>query len=156
MIRTMLLAVVLVMSISPAGTADAAPHGRGRDGRDRTDSSVVLGDDLDPTVTVSNTTDRRSVDLIAHLDITDPASSSSVDRTIQPISPGAFSVYAVALGRDTGDVAASGVLTVLVADRRSLDPGGILPVALAMPLLVGGLLVARTMATKRAARPVSS
>lgn len=142
--------------------------------------SVVLGDSLDLTVTVTNGSDRPSADLVVHLDITDPSSSSSVDPedwtstlskplgiiepgatsttdwSIQPISPGTFSVYAVAISPDTTDLVASNVMSVDVADQRSLDPGGILPVAIGMPGLVGALLLARTLANRRATRPVAA
>ncbi|MEO6571146.1 MAG: BatD family protein [Ilumatobacteraceae bacterium] len=142
--------------------------------------SVVLGDSLQLEVTVTNTSAGPSVDLIAHLDITDPASSSSVDPedwtstlskpigvigargtgtanwTVQPISPGTFTVYAVVISRDNHDLTASNVLTVDVADQRSLNPGGILPVALGMPALVGALLLARIHVGKRNSRPAPS
>jgi hypothetical protein len=142
--------------------------------------AVVLGDSLHLTVTVTNTSDQPTADLVIHLDITDPSSSSSVDPedwtsilskpvgvilpgdtgtvdwNIQPISPGTFSAYAVAISPDTADLVASNVLTVDVADQRSLNPGGILPVAIAMPALVGALLLTRALAARRAARPVAA
>lgn len=144
-----------------------------------TSQAVVLGDGIGLTVSVTNTSDRPSADLVVHLDITDPSSSSSVDPedwtstlsrplgvlepgatgtvdwTIRPISPGTFSVYAVAISSDTTDLTASGILTVDVADQRSLNPGGILPVAIGMPVLVGALLIARMLAARRATGPVA-
>lgn len=181
MIRTALTAICLT-----AVTAFAAPVDAAQSPGELTveiapaRKSVVLGESLDLTVTVTNTSDHASADLVVHLDITDPSSSSSVDPedwtstltkplgivqagatatvdwNIQPISPGTFSAYAVAISPASDAVVASNVLTVEVADQRSLDPGGILPVALGMPALVGALLLTRTLAAKRAARPAAA
>ena len=131
------------------------------------DASVVLGDTLDVTVTVSNPTDEAIPNLVVHLDITDPEISTSVDPedwtstlsipidtvgpgastvanwTIQPISGGTFSVYAVVLTAGADSTSVSNVATVDVIDRRNLNPGGILGAALGVPGFIGLLLVAR-------------
>lgn len=181
MIRTALAAIGLTTL-----TAFAAPVTAARATADLTveiapaSESVVLGNSLDLTIAVTNISDHASADLVIHLDITDPTSSSSVDPedwtstltkplgvvqpgdtatvdwSIQPISPGTFSAYAVAISPDTTDLAASNVLTVDVADQRSLNPGGILPVAIGMPALVGALLLTRSLAAKRATRPAAA
>lgn len=181
MIRAALVAVALASSIAPGSTPSSPPPSDGVIVEiEPTNRSVVLGDDLDLTVTVTNGAGRPSADLVAHLDITDPRRSTSVDPedwtstlsqpigvlepgqvgtvrwNIQPISPGTFSVYAVAISSESRAVAASSVLTVEVADQRSLNPGGILPVAIGMPALVGALLVARALAAKRATRPAAA
>lgn len=179
MIRTALAAISLTTLTALSTPVDAAPRVSGVTVEIAPVArSVTLGDSLGVTVTVTNASDQPSADIVIHLDITDPASSSSVDpedwtstltkrlgvlqpgetRTvdwdIQPISPGTFSAYAVAISPDATDLAASNVLAIDVADQRSLDPGGILPVAIGMPALVGALLVARTLAMKRSSRPI--
>ena len=131
-------------------------------------TEVVLGESFDVTIEVTNNGTERTPPLVIHIDITDPASASSVDPedwtstltqifgvvepdqtgtvtwTLQPISPGAYSVYAVALSPGVDNSAISNIATVRVADQRSLNPGGILPVAIAAPTVIGALLAYRT------------
>ncbi len=129
-----------------------------------TDASVVLGDVLVWRVEVTNTGTIASPPAAVHLDITDPDATASVDpedwtstltrpiealaprQTItleweaQPISVGTFTAYAVVVSNETATLAASGIARVQVSDQRTLNPGGILPVALGAPAIVGGLL----------------
>lgn len=136
-------------------------------------SSVVLGENLDLRVSVTNNGGVSSPPLVVHLDITNPDQSTSVDPedwtatlsqsigevgpgetvvvhwTIQPISPGTFATYAIALSPGVDNIAASNILEVQVADQRSLNPGEILPVAIAAPTLVGLLLLAQTRLSRR-------
>lgn len=141
-----------------------------------TETSVILGDSLDLSVTVTNNGADPTGPLVVHLDITDPGQSSSVDPedwtstltkpvgiiqpgdsvavdwTVQPISGGTFSTYAVILGRGIDSISASNVLQVDVADRRSLNPNGILPVAIGAPAVVGALLLLQIRQSRRTAR----
>lgn len=134
---------------------------------DPASDEVVLGDSFEISVAVANTADAPTPPLAIHIDITDPASDGSVDPedwtstltkslgavdpgtartltwTLQPISAGRYSIYAVALSSGGDDGALSNIATVTVDDQRSLDPGGILPVAIAMPSVIGGLLLFR-------------
>lgn len=143
---------------------------------DPSSAAVELGEKVVLTVTVRNEAPTATPPLVVHLDITDPASSVSVDPedwtptlsqdlgvlpsgatrsvewTIQPISPGTFATYAVALSPGVAELAASDVVAVSVADRPSLDPGGILAVAVAVPAGVGGLLVAQLRWARRGRR----
>ena len=136
-------------------------------------SSVVLGQDLDLVVTVTNTGSTATPPLIVHIDITKPDQATSVDPedwtptlsksagvvgpgqnvtvawNIQPISSGTFATYAVALSAGVDTIAASNVLEVQVADQRSLNPGGILPVAIAAPGIIGALLIAQLRLARR-------
>lgn len=131
---------------------------------DPPNSSVVLGESLTLRISVSNDGPTSTPELVVHLDITDPEQATSVDpedwtptlskpigslsagdtRTIdwdiQPISGGTFAAYAVALSPGVDSLAPSNILQVQVEDRRSLDPGGILPVVIGAPTLVGALL----------------
>lgn len=140
------------------------------------DMSVVLGGNVDLAITVTNTGSAPTEPLVVHLDITDPAQSTSVDPedwtatlskpigvvaagatttvdwTIQPISGGSFAVYAVALSSGVDTTTVSNVAQVQVADQRSLNPGGILPVALGAPAVVGALLLAQLRMARRTAK----
>jgi hypothetical protein len=138
-----------------------------------TSSAITLGGNLDLRVTLTNTGARSSPPLIVHLDVTDPDRSTSVDPedwtstlskpvapiaggdtvtvawNIQPISSGTFTVYAVALAPDAQDLATSNVLRVDVADQRTLNPDGILFVAIGAPALVGALLLLQLRLARR-------
>ncbi len=173
MIRLMLAAVALVFSVAPAAATAAPPLDGITVTIGPTGSSVVLGENLDLTITVTNDSNEPTARLIAHLDITDPASATSVDPedwtstlskpigvvepgadatvewNIQPISPGMFVVYAVAITPEASNVVASNVLTVTVDDQRSLDPGGILPLAIGAPVVIGALLLIRIRTKRR-------
>lgn len=139
-------------------------------------SSVVLGESFGITVTVGNRGSDLTVPLVVHLDITNPDETTSVDPEdwtgaltqpigslapgatasvqweLQPIASGTFSAFAVVLGSGVDSVAASNVLEVRVADRRTLDPGGILPVALAVPGCTLALLLLQRGFARRTGR----
>ena len=124
-----------------------------------------LGESFDITVTVTNLSDHPSDHLVAHIDITDPAQETSVDPedwtetlsqslgvipagatesatwTLQPISPGSFHLYAVALSSDSAKMQVSPATIIDVEFVQTLNPEGVLPVVLAGPIVVGGLLL---------------
>lgn len=126
---------------------------------------ATLGDSFEIEVTVTNRGDQPTASLVAHIDITDPAQTTSVDPEdwtetlsqtvgvvppggsqtatweLQPISPGSFSLYAVALSADTDQVQASSATLIEVAFVQTLNPEGVLPVVLAGPIVVGALLL---------------
>jgi hypothetical protein len=136
-------------------------------------SSITLGDNLGLHVSVTNNGVNPSPPLVVHLDITDPDQSTTVDPEdwtttlnkpvgvvaagetvtvdwhVQPISGGAFATYAVALSPGIDDAAASNVSQVAVADQRSLNPGGILLVAIGTPASVGALLLLQIRLARR-------
>jgi hypothetical protein len=144
-------------------------------------SSVTLGDTVDLLVTVSNRGPEATQPLTVHIDILAPDRSSSVDPedwtstlnrelgvvapggtaqmhwTVQPISAGTFVAYAVALPitlpMSGGDLSASKGAEVVVVDRRSLNPGNIVPLAVAAPVLVGGLLGFQLRRARRSPPP---
>lgn len=175
-----LVSAVLALG-GAGGVAGAAPGGEVTVILEPDGSSVVLGGSERLSITVTNTGDEASAPLAVHLDVTDPAESWSVDPEdwtatltkpvgvlaagetavvdweIQPISPGTFSVYAVVLSTELDTVAASNVMRISVADERSLNPGGILPVAIGAPTVVGALLVVQLRMSRRpAGRRVAS
>ena len=126
---------------------------------------VSLGETVDISVTVTNNTDAVTDELAVHIDITDPSRSGSVDPEdwtetltrragviqpntsamlnwkLQPISGGRFIVYAVVLSPNNTEVHASAGIDFAVGHRRNLNPEGVLPVAVAVPVLIGGALV---------------
>ena len=138
-----------------------------------TSASVELGQDLVLHVTVSNAGSRPTPPLVAHLDITDPSRSTSVDPEdwtstltrkvdpvppggaaaldwrVQPIGGGSFLAYIVVLEPGSTDLVTSNAVRVDVAHRRTLNPGGILAVAIGVPLLIGGLLLAQVRRSRR-------
>lgn len=138
-----------------------------------TASTLVLGDSMVMRVTVSNLGAETSPELVVHLDITgldsetsvDPedwtpnlnqiigsigsGQSASVDWNLQPIAPGKFAAYATVLSAADDTVAASNVLTVEVDDQRSLNPNGILPLAIASPSLIGAVLLFQLRRNRR-------
>jgi len=141
---------------------------------DPMESDVILGENMDLVVSVTNTGVDETPPLVIHIDITktdqatsvdpedwtptlskpvgpvQPGRTVTVDWNIQPISSGTFATYAVALAPGLDTVAPSNVLEVRVADQRSLNPGGILPVALAAPAAVGALLLIQLRSARRA------
>lgn len=128
--------------------------------------TTTLGSTEEVKVTVRNGGASKFGPIAVHIDITDPTSESSVDPEdwtptltreisslepgevrslkwdLQPISSGSFSLYAVVLAADATTLAASNVVTIDVQAVRTLNPEGVLPVAIAMPLITGGLLAA--------------
>lgn len=138
--------------------------------------SVILGETFTVQITVTNDGDEATEPLVLHIDITDPQKPTSVDpedwtstlsRTIgvvnagrsltvdwelQPIAGGDFAVYAVALSAGAETLSPSNVLSVSVQDQRSLNPGGILPVAIGAPLVVAGLLLLQMRFARRQPR----
>lgn len=144
-------------------------------------SEVTLGDRLGITVEVANRSAVRLSDLVVHIDITsladagsvdpedwtstlskpiatiDPDGVALVDWQIQPISAGDFTLYAVVLASDNATVAASNAARIVVDDRRSLDPNGILPVSIGATVVVGGLLAFQVRFSRRGrSRPAST
>jgi hypothetical protein len=80
------------------------------------------------------------------------ASSATQTWTVKPVLKGDVAVYVVVLPEapslaGTGPLAASPAIPVHVEEHRTLNPGGVLPVVLAVPgmlaLAFAGLLVAR-------------
>jgi uncharacterized membrane protein len=152
-------AIVLSVPLSVAAQAPAAVEIAVNPGS----IDTTLGQTERVEVVVTNTSSGPVGTLAVHIDITDPAGESSVDPedwtltqevgglepgesrsviwSVQPISNGTFSMYAVALVSGSVDVAVSNAVTVRVASRRTLNPEGILPVAVASPIVVGALLI---------------
>lgn len=128
---------------------------------------IDLGDLTNIELTITNNTENTISDAVAHIDIVDlstdgsadaedwsstlnkpvplipPGESATLSWDIQPITPGTYSLYAVALDPNSTAVAVTDTVTINVTDKRSLNPNGILPVAIAIPTLVGLALATR-------------
>ncbi|MEL7157260.1 MAG: hypothetical protein AAFN30_11740 [Actinomycetota bacterium] len=127
---------------------------------------VTLGESVEITVSITNHGPTPTDELVAHIDITDPTRSGSVDPedwtatlsrgvgiiqpgststaawNLHPISGGRFSVYAVTLSPNNAAVHATAqAIDFNVEHQRTLNPQGVLPIAVTMPLLIGALLV---------------
>jgi hypothetical protein len=163
--------VALALSAGPAA-AVGAPEGV-TVSIEPASANVVLGDTFDVEVSVTNTTGAATEPLAVHLDVTDPAAKTSVDPedwtptlnrsvggvaagetatvrwTLQPIAGGTFAVYAVALSQGSESLAASNVHLVTVQEQRSLNPSGILPLAVGAPALIGALLLVQVRRSRR-------
>jgi len=148
-----------------AATADAAgaPRTVGVS-LDRAGVATRIGDSFRFAATVTNTGAARASGLVAHLDVVsldpevvvDPEDwSSERTRYLAPLLPGrrariAWDVKAVDGGRFTAfvsvlgrqGVAAGPGLDVRVARHRTLDPGGVVPLAVGVPGLLGVALLA--------------
>ena len=162
-LRTILVGLALVLLV-PASVAAQIPQEVVLV-IDPASIDTTLGQTERVTVTATNSSDGPIGPIAVHLDITDPLSESSVDPedwtstltqeiellepgrseaviwNVQPISNGTFSMYAVALASGSADVTVSNAVTVRVESRRTMNPEGILPVAIASPLVVGVLLI---------------
>ncbi|HET6985276.1 MAG TPA: hypothetical protein VFI00_01625 [Kribbella sp.] len=79
-------------------------------------------------------------------DVTQPVPAGAetpLDWEFQAVNPGHFAVYVVLIPK-SGPLVAGPPVHVTVAARQSLDTGGALPVAIAVPALLAiGALVAR-------------
>ena len=135
--------------------------------------TIVLGENLDLVISITNEGADTTPPLIAHIDITNPDETTSVDPedwtptlskavdpiapgetivvdwNLQPISAGDYVTYAIVLSPGVDSISASNVLEIGVIDERGLNPGGILPVALLMPALIGVLLIAQMRHARR-------
>jgi hypothetical protein len=164
----MLVALVLAAGLAPAPAA-ASPAADPVSVRvEPTTVSTGIGQRFSLTSTVRNDGDRPLAGLVAHLNVLglepevyvdpedwssertkylDPLPAHTATRltwTVQAVNPGRLVVYvAVTTIGGTDAVAASNALRLAVAPQRTVEAGGILPLAVAMPtavLLLTGLV----------------
>ena len=136
---------------------------------DRTSVSTRIGEKFHFSSTLRNLESRPVPDVVAHLNIVsldpsvyvDPEDWSShrtrylgtlaggesrrIAWTVQAVNSGHFVVYVVAVDRNgAGTVTASNALQTTVAQKRRLNSGGVVPLALGIPALLAlGLVGAR-------------
>ena len=164
--RAMVVALVLAAGLAPAAAGTSPVSVR----VDPTTVSTSIGQRFPLTSTVRNNGDRPVSGLVAHLNVlsldpdvyVDPENWSSqrtiyldplpahastrLAWTVQAVNSGRLVIYVTVTAQEGVDaVAASNTLRLAVAQQRTVDAGGILPLAVAVPttvlLLVG--LVAR-------------
>lgn len=153
----------LVAVLAVAGACVAAGDARAASGvslrLDRSAVSTRLGDSFSFTTTVANEGSKPLPGLIVHLNVLSVRSSTYVDpedwsthRTrylaplpaggsvevrwpLKAVSSGSFAIYVAVLARSGGARPATTgpTLRLTVAGRRTLDSGGILPLALSVP-----------------------
>jgi hypothetical protein len=128
---------------------------------DRTTVSTSIGQRFGFTSTVRNDSDQAKSGLVAHLNVLgldpdvyvdpedwssqrtiylDPLPAHASTRlawTVQAVNSGRLVIYVtVSAQQGTDAVAASNTLRLAVAQQRTVDAGGILPLAVAMPTTV--------------------
>jgi hypothetical protein len=128
---------------------------------DRTTVTTSIGQRFSFTSTVRNDSDQAKSGLVAHLNVLgldpdvyvdpedwssqrtiylDPLPAHASTRlawTVQAVNSGRLVVYVtVSAQQGTDAVAASNTLRLAVAQQRTVDAGGILPLAVAMPTTV--------------------
>ena len=155
--RAMIVALVLAARLAPAAAGTSPVSVR----VDPTTVSTSIGQRFPLTSTVRNDGDRPVSGLVAHLNVlsldpdvyVDPEDWSSqrtiyldpvpahaatrLDWTVQAVNSGRLVIYvAVTASQGTDAVAASNTLRLAVASQRTVEAGGILPLALAMPAAV--------------------
>lgn len=168
-----LVTVAVLTSAAGAASAGSAP-GEVSVTVDPPSVATRLGQDFALTSTVRNDGDQPRTGLIAHLNIlsTDPdvyvdPEDWSEERTqfLQPLAPGAavelpwrvqavnsgqLVVYvAVTAGEGSDQVVASSPLRLTVTEERTIDAGGVLPLALGMPVVVLALMGAAARRRRR-------
>jgi hypothetical protein len=173
-------ALGLLLSLVPiaAARADGSPASAGSPALevriDPAQLTVDVGQHIELTVTVTNRAAEATAPLAAHLDVTDPTSSGSVDpedwtatltkqigvleagatRTIEwpmtPISGGRVVAYVLLIPTE-GDqlLTTSNVVPIVVDEHRTLNPQGVLPIAAGAPLLVAFLLLVQRRWARR-------
>jgi hypothetical protein len=145
---------------------------------DQTQASVGVGDRITVKARVVNTGTQRTDPLIAHLNVATLDQSVYVDledwtasptKELAPLAPGAditasFEIQAVNVGRfdvyvvvapngasaGQGPLVASTPELVQVAGRRTVSPGGVLPVVVVAPVLLGLAAAATRLRLRRA------
>jgi hypothetical protein len=158
-----LLAVALATA-ALAGAAQAAAGAAGFSAAvDRTRISTAVGRTFTFRSTIANTGSARADGLIAHLNIVSlrndvyvdpedwsthrtrylgslaPGGSRMITWRLKAVNSGAFAVYVAVLRRSGDDrpPVTAPLVSVAVAGRKTLNAGGILSVALGVPIALG-------------------
>ena len=165
--RVVLVAAVLAL-LASAGRGQASEPLRVS--VDRIPATTKLGHDVDLRATITNTGGAPVRGLVAHLNVlsfdpgvyVDPedwsshrtrylapipaGGSATVTWRINAVNPGSIGLY-VAVLQSSGNAPPQTGPTVRleIADRRTLDSGGILPLALGVPALLAGLALGITL-----------
>jgi hypothetical protein len=163
--QLLLAGIVAALSV-PAIPAPAAAAVPVEVTVDRASHAAVLGDRFTVRARIANHGNATTDPLIADLNVTsvttavyvdledwsasrthelpplEPGTSTALSFELQAVNAGRFNVYVVVLpngasSAGTGPLSVSPPLLVTVAGRRTLSAGGALPVAVAVPALLG-------------------
>jgi hypothetical protein len=171
--RVLVAGLVLLVAASLAAARSAQGASRFSVGVSRTRISTGLGDKFTLRSTVVNNGSRAARGLIAHLNVVglDPSvyvdpedwsshrtiyletlparKSTTITWRLQAVSAGAVDVYVAVFPRSaTARPPTTGpAVRVTIADKRTLNSGGILPLALGIPAFLG--LLAFSVRLKR-------
>jgi hypothetical protein len=169
-------ALLVAGALACAGATDATAAAPGLSARvDRARISTQLGRSFEFRSTITNHGARAASGLVAHLSVLSLRSEPYVDpedwsphrvvfldpipvggsRTLTwrmtAVNAGTFGVYVTVLSSDRSAAPAPNTPTidVRVSERRTLDAGGILPLAIAVPALLAGLAIALRLRRRR-------
>lgn len=161
------LLMVSALAAAPATAAPAnASRGAVEISIDRTSVTTGLGESFGFSSTITNPGPRPLTGLVAHLNVVGlneniyvdpedwseertrflaplaPGQSTDLSWTVKAVTGGEAAIYIVVLpGRDSATAAegpaASPALDVRITERRTLNPDGVLPLALGVPALLG-------------------
>jgi hypothetical protein len=176
--QLLLAGIVLALSIPaiPTPAAAAAPV---EVTFDRAGQATALGDRFTVRARIANVGAATTDPLIADLNVTSvttavyvdledwsadrthelpplkPGTSTALSFELQAVNAGRFNVYVVVLpngasSAGTGPLAVSPPVHVTVAGRKTLSAGGALPVAVAVPALLGLALAVARIRLRRA------
>jgi hypothetical protein len=174
--RAPIAVVVAALALAVGAVAHAAGPAGFSAAVDRTRISTDLGRTFVFRSTISNDGSVAATRLIAHLNIVSlrsdvyvdpedwsthrtrylgplaPGASTTITWRLKAVNSGAFAVYVAVLRRGGGErpPVTAPLVTVAIAGRKTLNAGGILSVALGVPLVIGvftaGLKVRRRRA----------
>jgi|1186.fasta_scaffold17290_2 CARDB protein len=145
---------------------------------DRVSQATALGDRFTVRARIANLGTATTEPLMADLNVTsvttavyvdledwsadrthelpplEPGASTTLSFDLQPVNVGRFNVYVVVLPNGasspgTGPLAVSPAVHVTVAGRTTLSAGGALPVAIAVPVLLGVALAVTRIRLRR-------
>jgi MYXO-CTERM domain-containing protein len=161
------LLCLLAAGVIAAAPAAAAPKGTTVQlSLSRAHVSTGLGDSFGFTSTITNAGSAQLSGLVAHLNVVGfdpgvyvdpedwssqrtrylaplpPGKSTKIDWTVKAVNGGHLAIYVVVLpsnnpGAVARDLSVSPALDLRVAERRTLNPGGVLPLVIGLPALLG-------------------
>ncbi len=171
-LRAAVVAAALLVLAVPVASASAGT-GAVTVSVDRTSVSTRLGQEVVLRTTVANKGAAPARGLIAHLNVVslrgdvyvDPedwssqrtrflapvaaGTSTTLSWPIKAVNPGSIGVYVAVLPARAGARPVAGpTVQIEIADRRTLDSGGILPLALGIPAALAAALLARRAASR--------
>ena len=165
MTRARLLALAVALACLAAPATTAAQTGPVTVSVDRSEVSTRLGDSFGFTSEITNTGARPLSGLVAHLNVVgldpdiyvdpedwseertkgvadlQPGESTDISWTVKAVTGGHAAIYVVVLPGEPASaregLAISPAIDVRIADTKDLNSGGVLPLALGVPALIG-------------------